>query len=351
MTRTSRTIVLGLCALLAWGAAGPSRAQSAGARWQRLAREPDSWFRSDEGRAAVASVLSNQSPRGAWPKNFDTTKQPFTGDRSTIQGTFDNGATVGEVRFLARAYRVTGDAACRDAVLRAVDQILHAQYPSGGWPQSDPPGTKYPRYITFNDNTMVGLMELLREVAGSKEFAFVGPERQAAARRAFDAGVQCILRCQVSVGGEKTVWCAQHDEVTLEPRPARTFEPVSLSGGESAGILLLLMSLETPSPDVVAAVDAGARWFDRVKLTGIRQVTVNGDKKVVNDPAAPPLWARFYEIGTNRPIFCGRDSMVKYELAAIEPERRNGYAWYGNWGARVAELYAQWKKERAGTVR
>ena len=66
---------------------------------------------------------------------------------------------------------------------------------------------------------------------------------------------------------------------------------------------------------------------------------------IVPDPNAPPLWARFYEIDTNRPFFCGRDGVKKYAMAEIEPERRNGYAWYGNWGRRVAERYARWKGE------
>jgi PelA/Pel-15E family pectate lyase len=42
----------------------------------------------------------------------------------------------------------------------------------------------------------------------------------------------------------------------------------------------------------------------------------------------PPLWARFYEIGTNRPIFGGRDAVIRYSLAEVEPERRAGYRWY-----------------------
>ena len=79
----------------------------------------------------------------------------------------------------------------------------------------------------------------------------------AAAGKAFDAGIACILKCQVKVNGTLTVWCAQHDEITLEPRPARTFEPVSLSGAESAEILLLLMSLDHPGPEVIRAVEAG----------------------------------------------------------------------------------------------
>lgn len=315
--------------------------------WKAYAARSDAWYRGEEGKRVAANVLSQQSPRGSWPKNFDTSEAPFAGDRSTIKGTFDNGATVGEVRFLARAYRATNEANDKNAVIKAVDHVLEAQYPSGGWPQSYPPGKDYPRYITFNDNTMVNLMQLLRDVAKSPDFDFVDDGRRTRSGRAFGAGVDCILKSQIRIHGVKTVWCAQHDEKTLEPRPARKFEPASLSGAESAGILTLLMSLEDPSPEVVEAVEAGVRWFDAVKLTGIRQVEVDGDKRVVPDDNAPPLWARFYEFGTNRPIFSGRDSVIKYNISEIEHERRNGYSWYGNWGTGLAQRYERWKARRA----
>ena len=48
-----------------------------------------------------------------------------------------------------------------------------------------------------------------------------------------------------------------------------------------------------------------------------------------------------------RPIFSGRDSVIKYDIAQIEPERRNGYAWYGGWGSKVAAGYKKWTKLRA----
>ncbi len=191
---------------------------------------------------------------------------------------------------------------------------------------------------------MVNILELVRDVSRSEAFRFVDEPRRTACGRAFEAGIHCILQCQVKVGGRPTVWCAQHDEKTLEPRGARTYELPSLSGMESAGILLLLMSLEDPGPETVQAVHAGVRWFESSKLTGIRQRMINGNKVIVPDPNAPPLWARFYEIDTNRPFFCGRDGVKKYDLAEIEAERRNGYAWYGPWGSRVAAQYARWKE-------
>ena len=63
---------------------------------------------------------------------------------------------------------------------------------------------------------------------------------------------------------------------------------------------------------VVAAVDGAVAYLDSVKITGIKvedrkqEGTPKGfERYVVKDPDAPPMWARFYEIGTNKPIFAG----------------------------------------------
>jgi PelA/Pel-15E family pectate lyase len=70
---------------------------------------------------------------------------------------------------------------------------------------------------------------------------------------------------------------------------------------------------------------------------------------VVQDAAAPPIWARFYEIGTNRPIFCDRDGVAKHSLGEIGYERRNGYAWLGYWPRALLEQdYPAWKERTAG---
>jgi Pectic acid lyase len=42
-------------------------------------------------------------------------------------------------------------------------------------------------------------------VAATDDFRFVDQVRRAAGRRAFDAGVRCILKCQVTVNGKLTV--------------------------------------------------------------------------------------------------------------------------------------------------
>ncbi|MFT5407285.1 MAG: PelA/Pel-15E family pectate lyase [Verrucomicrobiales bacterium] len=315
---------------------------NAASRAEKLIKNPDSWFSSDEGKKAMKCILSWQSDHGDWPKNKDTTSEPYSGDRSKLRGTFDNGATIGELRVLARAFQLTKDTCFEKAFHVGFDHILKAQYPNGGWPQYFPLRKGYYTHITFNDSCMIRLMEFLIETATSEDYVFLDKDRRAGAQSAFDHGVDCIVKCQIKVKDTLTVWCAQHDEDTLAPADARSYELASLSGAESAGILTFLMKLDKPTPEVIRAVKAGVAWFDSSKVEGIRIDKIDGDRKVIADATAPPLWGRFYDIKTNRPFFCDRDGVVKYELAAIGKERRNGYSWYGNGGEKVAKAFAKW---------
>ena len=321
-------------------AAGVRPCAAAGPR-DYLSR-PDAWFQGEEGRRITANVLSWQTSRGSWPKNTDTTV-PFTGSRSKLQGTFDNGATTGELRFLARAYRATGSRRCLEASQEGLAHILDAQYPTGGWPQFHPPSQYYHRHITFNDDAMVRLMTLLREVATSSGYTFLAASARTAAQESFDRGVQCILQCQIIVNGKRTVWCAQHDRRTLEPRGGRSYELVSLSGGESVGILRLLMSIDDPSQPVVDAILGGVRWYESA------EVTDRGTLRAIGVKA--PGWARFYDIPTNRPIFSDRDGVKKFSITKIGGERAEGYSWWGRYGDAVAREYRKWKQRHSNNPR
>ncbi len=307
-----------------------------------LLDKPDRWFRSDDGRGTLACVLSWQADEGGWPKNEDTTRKPYDGDRDKLQGTFDNKATTGELRLLARAFEATGEEEYRSAFLKGFDHILDAQYENGGWPQFHPPGDKYHRHITFNDGAMVRLLEFLRD---SQEFEVMDRDRRRKADEAFERGIDCILKCQIVIDGEPTVWCAQHHAVTLEPVLARAYELPSLSGAESAGILRFLMSIERPSREIRRAIEGGVEWFEEAAIENVRFVRDKQDGRLVEDRGAAPVWARFYDLETGQPIFCGRDGVKKFDLAEIELERRKGYAWYGNWGESVAREFAKWKRK------
>jgi PelA/Pel-15E family pectate lyase len=310
--------------------------------WNQAQRQNAKWFSTTEGAQVVENVLLYQAQSGGWPKNIDIAA-PLSEDakrrlanRRNETATIDNGATYTQLRFLARAFAATGDERVRDGFSKGLDYLFAAQYDNGGWPIFFPLRGGYEDHIHFNDNGVSGVLMLMNDVAkGDSPFEFVDAERRTRAAAAFDKGIDCILKCQVVVDGRRTAWCAQHDEFTLVPAAARKFEPVSLSGHESVGLVRCLMRVDSPSADIKAAVRDAVAWLESVKLTGIRvervRTSEGRDLAVKEDPAAPPIWARFYEIRTNRPIFTGRDGIVRYRFDEIERERRLGYAYYGDW--------------------
>ncbi|MFN2578197.1 MAG: pectate lyase [Pyrinomonadaceae bacterium] len=322
--------------------------------WRDALKQPRDWYRTSEAARIADNLIAYQRESGGWPKNIDMAvfldgaqRSNVMKEKSFADSTIDNGATYTQLIFLARVYTLKQVLRQRESFLRGFDYLLNAQYHNGGWPQYYPIKKGYYQHITFNDDAMIGVMRLLRDVAQRKaDYTFVDEARSARANQSVAKGIECILKTQIVVRGKRTVWCAQHDEVTLAPAPARKFEPISLSGQESAGIVEFLMDIEHPDASVIEAVESAVVWFKSVHITGVRWVETPVDHVVVTDRNAPPLWARFYEIESNRPIFSGRDSVIKYSVAEIESERRNGYRWYTYAPANLLnEKYPPWLKK------
>src|SRR5215208_7085100 len=237
-------------------------------------KQAPEWYAGAEALRIADNVLLYQRSSGGWPKNVDMAKVLSDSERASLlrqkknnDSTIDNGATYTQLSFLAQVYTAQHQERHRESFLKGLDYLLKAQYPNGGWPQFYPNLTGYYKHITFNDDAMIGVMKLLRDVAAAKPvYAFVDDARRTAALRAVEKGIDCILKTQVVVNGKRTVWCAQHDEVTLAPAPARKYEVVSLSGGESVDVVRFLMSIKSPSPAVVEAIEAAVAWFRQSEL-------------------------------------------------------------------------------------
>jgi PelA/Pel-15E family pectate lyase len=323
-------------------------------------RHPPEWYGTAAARAVADSVLKYQSSQGGWPKSTDLARPPRTPADIPPEGrgranSFDNDATTVPMQFLARIATATDDVRYRDAFQRGVDYLLAAQYPNGGWPQFWPLRGDYYDRITFNDGAMIRVMQVLTGVAqGQAPYAFVDKARRARAAAAVELGLACILQTQVRHEGRLAAWCAQHDEKTLAPAWARKYEPPSLSGSESVGITSYLMSIARPSAEVVAAIEGAVAWLRSVPLTGLRLDHVPGadgrdERRLVPDPAAPPLWARFYELGTNRPLYLDRDSVFRYDFMQVGRERRSGYNYLGTWPVPLLDRdYPAWRARVAG---
>lgn len=330
--------------------------------WNRCLNQPDDWYRRSEAIRIADNVVLYQRRSGGWPKNIDMARLLAPVDVATIRderelndSTIDNGSTHTQLRYLARVFDQTKQPRFREAFGAGLTYLFAAQYPNGGWPQYYPLRTNYSRYITFNDGAMIGVMRLLRDISESRApFGFVQEATRSRARGAVQRGMFPILKSQIRVGGTLTGWCAQYDERTLDPRGARTYEHPSVDGRETVEIVRFLMEIEHPDAAVVAAIEAAVTYLRNNQVHGLRLVAKpdpalphGRDIVAVADPSAPPLWARFYEIGTNRPIYSGRDGIIKYNLNEIEVERRAGYTWLGPFAADLLDReYPAWRARR-----
>ncbi|GAA0134452.1 pectate lyase [Paenibacillus sp. YSY-4.3] len=279
--------------------------------------------------ASISDILKNQQQDGGWKKDYAVTSGEWA--KSTI----DNKATYSEIRRLASEYKKTKDSKYSTAAVKGINFLINMQYSNGGWPQVYQ-SSGYHKHITYNDDAMINVMILLDEVANRKgDFSFVDSSLASKSKQAVDKGIECILNTQVVANGKLTAWGQQHDSSTLKPAGARAYEVPSLSASESTTIVKFLKT-RTANSKITASIKAAENWFRAVQITGVKVVKTSDDVVVVKDSSVTtPIWARFYEIGTNKPIFVGRDGVVKYNLSEIEKERRTGYAWYGSWPANV----------------
>ncbi len=313
------------------------------------------------------NILLYQRNNGGWPKNYDmravltdTQKELIIQAKTSTHTTFDNSTTFTHIKYLAQAYQTVNDEKYKDAALRGIDFTLSAQYANGGWPQFYPLEDGYSRHITFNDGSMIGIMNMLKEILDNKScYSFVDSPRREKIKIAFDKGIECILKCQIKQDGRLLSWCQQHDEVTFQPAKARAYELPSICNDEGAEITLFLMSLDNPSKEIIDAVNGVVKWFEESKIYGIRVEEIDStevkfesrtnktrkDRVVVKDPNAPAIWARFYDLKTHKPFFSNRKSEVLETMAEVDRERRTGYSWYTYDPQKVLNKYPKWQSK------
>jgi len=322
-------------------------------------------YKPSQVREIADNILLYQQPNGGWPKNYDmlavltdSQKAVLAQHRDSLHTTFDNGATHTQIEYLAKAHQLLGDKKYEDAALRGIHYILEAQYENGGWPQFYPDVKGYRKYITFNDGAMVGVMTVLQHIVQNDSYYdFVDQDMRSEVEKAYQKGIQCILKCQIVENGVPTVWCQQHDNVTLKPVGARAFELPGKASAESVQIVRLLVHVRKPDQQIIDAVKNAVEWFEKVQIKGERIKTIpakrvtykyhaaNNDKVVAQDPSAPPIWTRYYTLKTDIPFFANRDGKAVYKFSEVARERRTGYGWFGYWPQDlISKDYPAWLK-------
>jgi len=328
--------------------------------WTYVATKmPEEWYGSEESLKVAENVLLYQRDIGGWPKNTpihkpltEAEKAKVNDDKGTNDAIFDNSATTTEMKFLARMYNKCNSNTYKESFNKGLNFILDAQYESGGWPMFWPLRKGYYTHITFNDNAIVNILVMLRDIRDKNPLfaSVISTENMGRVENAYKKGIDVILKTQIVINGKRTVWCAQHDEVTFMPAKARSYELPSFSGAESVGIIRLLMEIPNPSPEILESVQGAIEWLNDHRIKSTRWDTFTNsegqkDRRIIADPKAGDIWARFYDLDTQEPYVCDRDGIKKKTLEEIGYERRNGYSWYTDDPQEVIDRYPAWKSK------
>ncbi len=266
-------------------------------------------------RGAARALIDCQLESGGWSDDFDfggedaqrrfLRKQVLAGDtekgkRANLSTLDDNKTQSAMLLLLELAHTPAGkaDPELQDALRYAFDHVLAVQTRIGSWPQQfsgaapadglvkkaeipaewprEWPKEKYHGYHTLNDGNLEELVHLMlraHELTGETRY--------------LDSAKRCgdfLLLAQFD--GDQPGWAQQYD-AEMVPSWARKFEPPALSSSESYGACLTLFEiwLATGEGKYRDTLSAALDWLEKSRLS-------NGK------------WSRFYEFGTNRPLYC-----------------------------------------------
>ncbi|MEP6912110.1 MAG: pectate lyase, partial [bacterium] len=147
--------------------ANGSQASVAAVAWKDSLKQKPEWYASGEAVRIADNLLLYQHDSGGWSKNIDMARALTEQEKAAIlklkpqiDSNIDNGATYTQLAYLARVYAGAKLDRHKRAFLEGVDYLLKAQQANGGWPQYYPPRKGYYSHITFNDDAMIGVMNL-----------------------------------------------------------------------------------------------------------------------------------------------------------------------------------------------
>jgi len=278
-------------------------------------------FLLDAAKQTAYALAASQLRSGGWDSRFELgaserrrhayRTEPDTGKRRN-HTTLDDNKSQSCLMFLMHLDQELNfkDRRIRDTLDYAFTHFLAAQYPNGAWPQqfAAPPDPKefpvqkarypktwsrtYPKkdyrgHYTFNDNSIADMLNVLLEahrIYGDRKFL-------AAAKKTGDF----MLLAQMP---EPQPGWAQQYNADMEPAWARKFEPASISGGESQGLMRTLMFLYRKTGD--------ARYLEPLpRALAYYKRSLRPDGKL----------ARFYELKTNKPLYFTKDYQLTYSDA------------------------------------
>lgn len=273
--------------------------------------------------------------RYAYRVDVDTPK----GRRNTT--TFDDNKSQSALRLLMELDRELEfrHEEIHEAAMYALDAFLKAQYPNGAWPQRysefpDPddfpvkqasfpetwsrtyPGKDYKGFYTLNDNTicdMISTMFLAWDIYGDERY------RDAAIR-----GGEFLLLAQLPE--PQPGWAQQYNH-DMQPAWARKFEPPAITGGESQTVMRMLLTLYVRTGE--------SRFLDPLpRALEYYRSLLRPDGRL----------ARFYEIGTDQPLYFTKD----YQLTDSDADMPTHYGFVVS--SKLDRIASQYERTREAEI-
>ena len=271
-------------------------------------------------RNAGRALVWGQRTVGGWDHRVNVAHlAPGAAAPARLKGhcTFDDDITQGAIDFLMDLDRTLDEPWLDDGVRLGLAFLLKSQFPNGAWPQWYPLRGGYQDYYTFNDNTINDCIRVLLDA--HRQYGW--PEVLAGAKRGGDFVVASRLP------EPQSGWAQQYSH-DMKPAWARAFEPPAVCSAVTSRNIQTLVDLAVYTKDAkyLEPIPLALAWLGRSKLKA-------------------GLWARFYEVGTNKPIYGDRDGKVHYTLEEISEERRSGYSWQSSYGIEGAAAYYRKVKE------
>ncbi len=300
-------------------------------------------FYLDAATDAALAVAYGQLKSGGWTNSVDfDPRSPRTAayrngkGRGKDNSSLDDGQSQSAIRLMIhvdKAHRFR-HAAVRQSAEVALNALLNAQFPNGGFPQiwtgpvENQPILKasYPEYdwrsegrikdywdmYTLNDNVCGYVADALID-----SHRIYGDERFLQAVRKL--GDFLIL---AQMPKPQPGWAQQYN-YEMKPIWARKFEPPAISGDESQEVIETLMTI---------ALATG----DRKYLEPIPSALAYLKRSLLPDGRL----ARYYELKTNRPLYMFRRGK-DYTLTYDDSDLPGHYGW--KWDSRLDDLEGRYK--------
>jgi PelA/Pel-15E family pectate lyase len=319
----------------------PPGTPSVGLTFLKAYRITGDKFYLDAAHNAGKCLVSGQLQSGGWtyPVYFDAKRRESFKYRSDKEkksksakdiSTLDDNTTQAATLFLAELDEALNfsDASIHEAAIYSLEKLCDAQFPNGAFAQcftsdekrSDkslqikkaeyPPEETEPTheknyhvFFTFNDNlardinhTFFAAAEIYAEKnsTAKKDSKLVLNEKYAGAAKKLG---DFILLSQMPE--PQPAWAQQYD-FDMRPCWARKFEPASITGGESQGLIDALIELYyfTGDKKYLQPLPSAVAYLERSRRS---------DGKI----------ARFYELKTNKPLYFTKDYKLTYSDADV----------------------------------